>query len=81
MSELINCPHCGQEIMKGAMRCPSCSKILKTAEEQLASVERASQKEDQSIVGPIIKWTVIIVIIAAAYRYKDELLEILGKLY
>lgn len=81
MAELTNCPHCGQEIMTGAMRCPSCRKILKTAEEQLASAERFSKKDESSIIGPFIKWIVIIVIAAAAFRYKDELLEILKTLY
>ena len=71
------CPHCGREIMKHAMRCPGCGKVLKTAKEQDASYRRLKESQKSSGLGKIIKFIVIVGVIAAvAYNFQDEILEL-----
>ena len=70
------CPHCGKQIMQGAMRCPGCGKILKTADEQQASIDRFKDKNEGNGIGNIIiKLIILIIIISAAYRYHTEKIE------
>ena len=74
------CPHCGREIMAGAMRCPGCGKLLKTAKEQDASYRRIKEAQKSSGLGGTIKFVIIIVIIAAvAYNFQVEILELVEK--
>ncbi len=70
------CPFCGQKIIKGAMRCVGCGKILKTSEEQLASLQRLKESKKQFNVGPAIKFVVVIILIGIVYYYfADQIIE------
>ena len=77
------CPFCGKPLMTGAMRCPACGKMQKTAEEQLSSIER--YKEDQKKKG---RWALVnlALVIAAtavgvAYFFNPEaVMEVVDKL-
>jgi uncharacterized membrane protein YvbJ len=75
VANLASCQHCGKQVMKGAMRCPSCGKILKTAEEQLASVERYRESQKTSPIGAIVKIIILVVIIGIGYKYQAEIIE------
>jgi len=71
-----NCPHCGQTIIKGAMRCLSCGKILKTAEEQAASIERLKKSKKQMPLKGILKFIFFIIsIIVLYFIFSDEISE------
>ena len=70
------CHHCGNPIMQGAMRCPGCGKILKTAEEQMASVDRYREPQKSSFFGSFIKLIILIAIIATAYNKRELIVAI-----
>lgn len=59
------CPFCGKQIMKGAMRCMNCGKILKTAAEQQASIDKYKQSQQSSFFSTFIKLLTFIVIAIA----------------
>ncbi|MEE9615069.1 MAG: hypothetical protein V3W31_09025 [Thermodesulfobacteriota bacterium] len=79
-----SCPFCGNTIMKGAMRCPGCGKILKTAEEQEASYRRLKESQKKSSLVTVLTYLAVIGALAAVgVRYQKEILEfiegVLGK--
>ena len=43
--KIENCPYCHQKMIKGAMRCVACGKILQTPEEQIATIEKLQSKQ------------------------------------
>ncbi|MDH3973010.1 MAG: hypothetical protein OEV42_01905 [Deltaproteobacteria bacterium] len=73
------CPYCGKKIMKGAMRCMACGKILKTADEQQLSIERYKKSQESSFINTIVKFIFFLLFIAALgilYRfYGDQILD------
>jgi len=50
------CPYCGRKIIKGAMKCMGCGKILKTAAEQQRSIERYKDSQKSSFFAKILKY-------------------------
>lgn len=77
--ELINCPYCGKEIMKHAMKCMHCGKILVTAQEQRDSVAHVQASREKTPFVMLFKIAVLLVIAGAVFSYKDEILEIINK--
>jgi uncharacterized membrane protein YvbJ len=72
-----SCPHCGQTVIKGAMRCLGCGKILKTAEEQAASIERLKKSKKKMQFMSIVKFVLfIIVIIVLYYVFSEEITDL-----
>ena len=74
------CPHCGNQIIKGAMKCMACGKILKTANEQQASIDRyRKSQEGDGFFGKIVRFAIFILFLAAAwYVYSNYQVEILS---
>jgi len=71
------CPYCGKKVLKGALRCPGCGKILKTSEEQAESIRRFKEAQKRSGRGGFIVFLIIIaVLIAAGFRYKEEIIAL-----
>jgi len=63
------CPYCGRNILKGAMRCPGCGKILKTAEEQRASIKQFKKaKKKFNYMGPV-KLVLFLIAAGVIYNY------------
>ncbi len=81
--ELDRCPHCGREMLKGAMRCPGCGKILKTAEEQAASIQKHLEpKKNKFNIGRLIKFIFLIFAIGITYYFfKDQLAELIKRVF
>ncbi len=77
------CPHCGQTLLRGALKCINCGKILKTPEAQFADIERLRKsKKSQSgfNFASFLKCVLYLVIIAAVYYYfGDDILEYLQR--
>lgn len=67
--ELDSCPHCGNKVLKGAMRCPSCGKIIKTAEEQKATIEKLQTQKKSFNIFRTLRIIVFIIIAYLIYRY------------
>ena len=66
-----SCPHCGKPIIKGAMRCMGCGKILKTAAEQQRSIDRYKETQETSFFAKLFKFfffAVVILVLAVAYK-------------
>ena len=84
MSRFETCPHCGKQVMKGAMRCIGCGKILKTAEQQQASIERHKESKEKSFFGKFLKFLFFILFLIAAsiiYRnYSDQIMTLINSL-
>ena len=74
------CPYCGRRIIKGAMKCMGCGKILKTAAEQQASIDRYTKSQQGGgFFGKMIKVLIFLLVIAAAwYAYRNYRVEILS---
>ena len=77
-SGIDKCPYCGGNILKGAMKCPSCGKLLTTAEQQQQNIikhKEASSKFD--LKGFFFKVLVAIGVIAYVAKYFDSVKEFL----
>jgi uncharacterized membrane protein YvbJ len=63
------CPYCGNTIMKGAMRCVACGKIVKTADEQADSIKMLIKTKKKTKVAGFIKLIAFLLAAGAAYHY------------
>lgn len=70
-----SCPFCGQNILKGAMRCLSCGKMLKTPEEQKASIEHLKTSQKRFKTANVIRITILLIIIGLVYYFFAEQLS------
>jgi uncharacterized membrane protein YvbJ len=61
------CPYCGKSVMKGAMRCVSCGKLLKTPDEQAESIRQLTSKTKKFNFRGMIK--LLFLLAAAGYVY------------
>jgi uncharacterized membrane protein YvbJ len=69
MLDFDTCPNCGQKILKGAMRCVGCGKILKTPEEQLASIQKLKESKKRFDIARLLKIIVLLLAIGIIYYY------------
>lgn len=75
-AEFDKCPHCGQKVVKGAMRCARCGRLLITPEEQLERIERLKKSRKDFRAGGILKLLVFLAALAAAwYFFSDRITE------
>ncbi len=64
-----HCPYCGQNILKGAMRCVSCGKMLKTPEEQKAAIDHVIASRKKFRIASVIRIIVFLIIIGVVYYF------------
>lgn len=78
------CPYCGRQVIKGAMKCLGCGKILKTAEEQQASIQKYTKSQQGSFFGKVVKIVIFILLLAAIWHaynnYQVEILSFINRL-
>ncbi len=72
MLEFDKCPHCGKKIIKGAMKCPGCGKILKTPEEQIASIQKIKEAKKKFNVAGLIETIVVLLALGVLFYYFSE---------
>ncbi|GBE04567.1 MAG TPA: hypothetical protein ENG95_05420 [Nitrospirae bacterium] len=63
------CPYCGQKIMKGALRCPGCRKILTTPEDQAETIKKIMEIKKGFDVKKLIKYSVLFLAALIVYMY------------
>ena len=67
--------------MKGAMKCVGCGKLLTTAEEQQASIERFKESPKGFDFSKVIKLIILLVVIGLVYHFfSQEIIEIFNNL-
>ncbi len=75
------CPSCGQRVLKGAMRCPKCGKILKSPEEQLASIQKLKESKKTFDIGKLLKFIILLLAIGIIYYFfSDEIVELISNI-
>ena len=76
-SHIDLCAYCGSNILRGAMRCVSCGKILKTPEEQSAAIRTIEKSQSSFKLRKILKLIVFLVSSGVVYYfYSDRIQEI-----
>ncbi len=78
-ADFDNCPHCGQKILKGAMKCVGCGKILKTPEEQKASIDRFMESKKKFNTAGLIKFIIFLLAIGVFYYFFSDRINIFIK--
>lgn len=76
-NKLVDCPYCNQKLMKGAMRCVACGRILQTTEERIAVIEKLQAKKKFNVLNLIKPIVMIIVFAILYYHYSDKIIEII----
>lgn len=80
-SHLDLCMYCGGTILRGALRCVSCGKILKTPEEQSAAVREIMKNRTALRIRKIMKTVSFLILSGAAYYFfSDAVNEFLSAL-
>ncbi|NIR17482.1 MAG: hypothetical protein GWN86_27655 [Desulfobacterales bacterium] len=64
-----NCPKCGSQIIKGAMRCTSCGALLTTAKDQEERIKRLRESQKKSFPSGAIAKLVAVLVIAGVLWY------------
>ncbi len=70
-NQIDECPYCHRPVIKGAMRCVACGKILQTTEERIDTLEKLQSKQKFNMKR-FLKWTVMIIISGVLYYYYSE---------
>ena len=78
--EYDDCSYCGRKVIKGALKCMGCGKILKTAEEQQVSIKRYTESQQgDGFFGKAVKIVIFLAVLAAAWHaYSNYRVEILS---
>ncbi|KPK02619.1 MAG: hypothetical protein AMK71_01660 [Nitrospira bacterium SG8_35_4] len=80
-SHLDLCAYCGSNILRGAMRCVSCGKILKTPEEQSAAIRSMEKSQNSIHIKKILKLMGFLIVSGIVYyRYSDRIQEFISVL-
>jgi DNA-directed RNA polymerase subunit RPC12/RpoP len=66
------CPQCSNKIMMGAMRCGKCGNLLKTAEEQAASMKKLREANKKSPLAGFIKLLAFLLVAGVVYHYFSD---------
>lgn len=75
------CPHCGQRVLKGALRCTGCGKILKSPEEQLASIKKLKESKKGFNTGKLLKFIIFLLAIGIIYYFfSDQIVELISNI-
>lgn len=75
--QIENCPYCHQKVIKGAMRCVACGKILQTPEERIDTIEKLQSKKKFNM-NRFLQYALMIIISGILYYYYSErLVEII----
>lgn len=75
------CPFCGGNILKGALKCTSCGKLLTTAEEQQEAITKHLDSNKKSgIKGLIVKIVIALTVIYLGFRFYDKILSLIDKI-
>ncbi len=61
------CPGCGQKVIKGAMRCAGCGKLLITPEEQLERIRRLKEPQKSFTLGRLLRLVLFLAVAGVAY--------------
>jgi len=78
ISHLDQCAYCGSNILKGAMRCVSCGKILKTPEEQSAAIRKMVKSQQSMMIKKAMKLAAVFIATGVVYYfYGDRIQEFL----
>lgn len=72
-----NCPYCDQKVIKGAMRCVSCGKILQTPEERIGTIEKLQSKRKFNMRRFLHYGFLIILLGVLYYFFSERLTEII----
>lgn len=79
-SSFSTCPHCGKRVLKGAMRCVGCGRILKTPEEQLASIKQLELSERRFKKRKILKFIVLLATLGVIiFFFSGHIIEFIGR--
>jgi DNA-directed RNA polymerase subunit RPC12/RpoP len=77
--EFENCPYCSQKILKGALKCPGCSRILQTPEEREALIQKYKISQKKSGFVKILKFVILLLAIGGfVYFFLDDILKIVN---
>jgi hypothetical protein len=77
--EFANCPYCGQKILKGALKCPGCNKILQTPEEREALIQKYKTPQKKSGIIRLLKFVILLLTIGCiVYFFLDDILKIVN---
>lgn len=74
-----NCPYCGRKILKGALRCIGCGRILKTPEEQADAIKKLRESRKRSDTVKLLKLLAVLVFLIIIYIFSDRILEFVNK--
>jgi DNA-directed RNA polymerase subunit RPC12/RpoP len=66
------CPYCGRKILKGAMKCLGCGRILKTPEEQKETIEKLRKSKKSFNIGRLLKFIVLLLAVGIIYYYFSD---------
>ncbi len=81
-SNFDTCPHCGKRVLRGAMRCVGCGRILKTPEEQLASIRKIEQSARKLKLRKILKFIALLAVLGVIiFSFSDHIIKFTSGLF
>jgi len=63
------CPYCGQQVLKGALRCGRCNKILQTPQEREVLIQKFKESKKSFDIGKLLKFIILLIAFGIIYFF------------
>jgi hypothetical protein len=75
------CPYCGQKVLKGALRCVGCNKLLQTPEEREALIQKYRESQKKFNIMGVLKFIISLLIIGGIlFYFSEDIIEFVHKI-
>jgi len=66
------CPYCGQQVLKGALRCGRCNKILQTTQEREVLIQKFKESKKSFDIKKLIKFIILLIAFGIIYVFFSD---------
>ena len=66
------CPYCGQQVLKGALRCVQCNKILQTAQEREVLIQKFKESKKSYGIRKLLKFIILLIAFGIIYFFFSD---------
>jgi hypothetical protein len=63
------CQYCGQQVLRGALRCMRCNKVLQTPQEREVLIQKFKESKKSFDLGNLLKFIILLIAFGVIYFF------------